>query len=425
MECILQEKYTPHLSVGTSSPVEGPDPLADGCAVPPAIFRTSRKAFLACCPNTLRWLSDPNALLAKRIQVPLTDTFLLRTVKSREPSHLKLSQSLELYSKKGSHSVNKLILFVAAVLVTVPAQAQQDNLHKFRFVTPKASLSAPNFPNLAGMWDVRVSNSSNPPAGQIGESEFTFDVVQRTSSLPTQTLDNSGFEDHSFSNSICIASGTGNGVTVTSGEIATPTPVTFQINVDGGESYTMTGNLSGDGTTVTGTAVQYNSGSANCGVNDAGQGFTATLYNSASGTYTGSFTPDAGGSAFDATITLAEDTNFNLTGTVTATGNPCFASLVVDSSTFASFASGNIVEFFGTDGSGDLVGFIGNTGGSADIEGDTTWLNLYVTAVVYGGACNGQSYTDAPFHRVGHRPRGREFPKDPRGFKLDEESQKR
>ena len=332
---------------------------------------------------------------------------------------------MELHTKKETSGVKKMIIVVAAVLITTTAQAQQDNLHKFHFLPPRPLLGGPIFPSLVGMWDVRVSNSSNPPTGQVGESEFTFDVVQRTSGLLTQTLDNNGFENHAFSNSTCIASGTGNAVSITSGQITLLTPVTFQINVDGGESYTMSGTLSGSGTTVTGTAVVYNSVSVNCGAKDAGKAFTATLYGSASGAYTGSFTPDAGGAAFNATITLTEDANFNLTGTVTATGNPCFASLTVNSNTYGSFASGNVVEFFGTDVTGDLVGFIGNTGGTNDTAGDTTWAVLYVTAVVYGGACNGQTYTDAPFHRVAHRPRGRRFPIDPVRFKWDWELQDR
>jgi hypothetical protein len=167
----------------------------------------------------------------------------------------------------------------------------------------------------------------------------------------------------------------------------------------------MRGTLSADGTTVTGTNVQYNAGLRNCGKNDVGSSFAALLYKPATGIYVGSFTPDAGGAPFSATIVLTEDSSFNLTGTVTGVGNACFANLAVNGNTNPSVGSGDVLEFYGTDLQGDAAGFVGNAGGSSNNSGDTTWQNLYVTSVVYGGACNGQSYTDAPFHRVGGRPR--------------------
>jgi subtilase family serine protease len=259
-------------------------------------------------------------------------------------------------------------------------------------------------PNLGGMWDLRLSNTANPPPGQIGETEFTFDVIIQSSGSSTETLSNSGFQDHAFTNSICSAAGTGNNVTMSANFSLTST-VTFQISVDNGESYSMTGTLSPDGTTVTGTNVQYNAGSQNCGKNDVGSSFTAILYKPATGTYVGSFTPNAGGKPFTSRIVLVEDANFNLTGTVTSIGNTCFANLAVNGKTDPSLASGDFLDFFGTDAQGDIAGFIANAGGTANNAGDTTWQQLFVTSVVYGGACSGQSYTDAPFRRIGGRPR--------------------
>ena len=259
-------------------------------------------------------------------------------------------------------------------------------------------------PNLGGMWDLRLSNTANPPPGQIGETEFTFDVVVQSSSASTEALSNNGFQDHTFTNSICSASGTGNNVTMSANFSLTST-VTVQISVDNGESYSMTGTLSSDGTTVTGTNVTYNAGSQNCGKNDVGSGFTAILYKPATGTYVGSFTPDAGGTPFTSTIVLVEDANYNLTGTVTSSGNTCFANLAINGKTDPSLASGDVLDFYGTDGQGDIAGFIANAGSSAGNAGDTNWQQLFVHSVVYGGACNGQSFTDAPFHRVGGRPK--------------------
>ena len=259
-------------------------------------------------------------------------------------------------------------------------------------------------PSLRGMWDLRLSNMANPPPGQIGETEFTFDVTVQTNASSTETLSNNGLQDHAFTNSICSATGTGNNVTM-SANFSLPPTVTFLISVDNGESYSMTGTLSPDGTTVTGTNVTYNAGSLNCGQNDVGSSFTAILYKPATGTYVGSFTPDAGGQAFTSTIVLVEDANFNLTGTITSAGNICFANLTINGTTDPSLATGDVLEFFGTDGQGDVAGFVANAGGTADNAGDTTWQQLFVTSVVYGGACNGQSYTDAPFHRVSGRPK--------------------
>jgi hypothetical protein len=259
------------------------------------------------------------------------------------------------------------------------------------------------------MWDLRVGNSANPPTGQIGETEFTFDVDIQGRTATTESLSDSGSQNDAFTNSACSAVDSNFNVAMNGNFAATPS-VSFQLFVDNGESYSMTGSLSPDGTTVTGTNVQYNATSQNCGKNDVGSSFTATLFKPASGTYVGSFTPDAGGQAFSANIVLNEDGNFNLTGSVTGSGNSCFSDLTINSNFAPSLASGDVLEFFGTDSQGNQVGFVANAGGSSGAAGDTMWQNLYVTAVVYGGACNGQNYTDAPFHKMSRRPHGRGVP---------------
>jgi subtilase family serine protease len=259
-------------------------------------------------------------------------------------------------------------------------------------------------PNLTGMWDLRLSNTSNPPPGQVGETEFTFDVDIQSSTATTESLSDSGLTDHAFTSSICSASGTGFNVTMNG--TFTPSPsLAFQIFVDNGESYSMNGSLSADGTTATGTNVQYNATSQDCGANDVGSGFTATLYKPASGTYVGSFTPDAGGEAFNATISLNEDGNYDLTGSVTVTGTACFSDLTVNSQSIPSIASGDVLEFGGTDSQGTLVGFVANAGGPSYAPGDTSWQSLFVTASIWSGPCNGQTFTDAPFHKISRRPR--------------------
>jgi subtilase family serine protease len=279
-------------------------------------------------------------------------------------------------------------------------------------------------PNLSGMWDLRISNSANPPAGQVGESEFTFDVDIQGSTRTTESLSNNGLQDRAFTNSACSAVGSNFNVTM-NGDFATSPTASFQIFVDNGESYSMTGTLSPDGTSATGASVQYNAASQDCGKNDVGSAFTAILLKPASGTYTGSFTPDAAGQAFDATIILNEDGNFNLTGTLTGSGNACFSNLTINSNISPSIASGDVLEFFGTDSQGNQAGFVANAGGPSGTAGDTQWLQMYVTAVVYGGACSGQTYTDAPFRKVTRTHARRRSPVIPRRFKIDQESRER
>jgi subtilase family serine protease len=278
--------------------------------------------------------------------------------------------------------------------------------------------------SLSGMWDVRVANPLNPPTGQIGETEFTLDMDIQGSTATTESLSDSGLANDAYTNSACSAAGSSFNATMNA-NFLTPAMATFQIFVDGGESYTMTGALSPDGTTVTGSSVTYNSSGANCGANDAGSAFTATLFKPATGTYMGSFTPDAAGAPFSATITLNEDGNFNLTGTLTATGNSCFSNLSINSSFAPSFASGDVMEFFGTDSLGNQVGFVGNAGGSLGAAGDTSWAMLYVTATVYGGACSGQTFTDAPFHKLSRTTPRRGRPIITRRFTLAQETRDR
>ena len=279
-------------------------------------------------------------------------------------------------------------------------------------------------PNLSGMWDLRLSNSANPPAGQVGETEFTFDLDLQGTTTTTESLSNSGLEDHAFTNSICSALGTNFSVTM-NGNFVTALFASFQIFVDNGESYSMAGTLSADGTAATGISVQYNATTQNCGKNDVGSEFTATLFKPASGTYVGSFTPDAGGQPFNATIILNEDGNFNLTGTLTGSGNSCFSNLTINSNISPSIASGDVLEFFGTDSQGNQAGFVANAGGPSGAAGDTQWQQMYVTAVVFGGACKNQSYTDAPFHKLPRKRPGRRFPITPRRFKWNQDLQER
>jgi hypothetical protein len=250
--------------------------------------------------------------------------------------------------------------------------------------------------------DINESKTCNSP-GFL--REFIFDMAIQSMTLTTETLSNNGLQADTFTNSMCVASGTANNVLMTGDFTATPL-ITFQIFVDNGESYSMTGQLSPDGTSVSGSTSVFIPALLNCDGNDNGSAFTATLFKPGTGTYLGSFTPDAGGQAFDATIVLNEDGNFNLTGSVAVTANSCFSNLTVNSTAGLSIASGDVLEFIGTDSSGTQVGFVANAGGASNSAAGTSWLSLFVTANVLSGTCSGQTFTDAPFRRVSGRPRG-------------------
>jgi hypothetical protein len=283
--------------------------------------------------------------------------------------------------------MRKFLLLCAGLMLAIPAHGQ-------------------NHADLSGKWDLQITNAF-PPNGQGAATEFTFDVVSQGKENPNKYV-NTNLTDHALTNSVCVAVGMGSPTELDSGLAGA---VTGTIGVDNGESYTLTGTLSSDKTMITGTVV-YVSNGLGCGSADNGMPFTAYRYQPATGTYSGSFTPDAGGSGFNATITLTEDGQFNLTGTVTASGNPCFSNLTVDSSVAPSLASGNTLEFYGTDSYGDVVGFMANAGGSSDTPGDFTMSNLFVTAAAYSGSCNGQTFTDAPFQKAVHKGKRRHHMKE-------------
>ena len=283
--------------------------------------------------------------------------------------------------------MRKFLLMCAGLMLAIPAHAQ-------------------NRADLTGKWDLQITNAF-PPNGQGAATEFTFDVVSQSKGNPNAYV-NTNLTDRTLTNSMCVAAGMGSPTELDSGVARA---VTGTIGVDNGESYTLTGTLSSDKTTIIGTVVYVSKG-LGCGSADNGMPFTAYRYQPATGTYSGSFTPDAGGSGFNATVTLTEDSLFNLTGTVTASGNPCFSNLTVDSSVAPSLASGNTLEFYGTDSYGDVIGFIANAGGSSDTPGDITMSNLFVTAAAYSGSCNGQTFTDAPFQKTVHKGKRRHHMKE-------------
>jgi hypothetical protein len=101
---------------------------------------------------------------------------------------------------------------------------------------------------------------------------------------------------------------------------------------------------------------------------------------------------------------LQTDWNFNVTGQITsASGAPvCFSNLTIGTplaNTYGpSMASGDVIEAFGSDSSGNVVAFVAsNTDANEKTLPDG---GLYVTYLGLAGACNAIAGTDVPFKKV-------------------------
>src|SRR5208282_721712 len=74
--------------------------------------------------------------------------------------------------------------------------------------------------NLSGMWDVRIANPTNPPPGQTGETEFTFDAAIQGSTATTESLSDNGLTFDAYTNSVCSAVGSSFNVTMNASFLA-------------------------------------------------------------------------------------------------------------------------------------------------------------------------------------------------------------
>jgi len=226
---------------------------------------------------------------------------------------------------------------------------------------------------------------------------------------------------NTFTNSVCSATGGVQTMTVTGLDFfgylysATVT-VTLLDNNGGTDTLVFTGQQSTDGTQFSGSFTSTGS----CTNGDKGN-FTAALFPAVNGAYQGSFetngsfsTPNSNGSTVS--FTLGTDSNFNVTGTVSANKGSglCFSSMTVATAlanTYApSFASGDTLQAVATDNSGDVVLFTASgTNGNGVSEGNDQNGNpkLYVTYYGLAGACSGISGVDIPFSKIvpPHAPR--------------------
>jgi len=204
---------------------------------------------------------------------------------------------------------------------------------------------------------------------------------------------------NSITNSNCSAAGNVTSITTT-GYLASGTYTAGVVVVlDNGATITFTGTSSSNNSQFSGTFAS----TGTCMGGDSGT-FTATLFPTVIGTYDGSFESTGGLSSASVQMALQTDWNFNVTGEITpATGAPvCFSKLMIATpvaNTYGpSMASGDVLEAFGSDSSGNVVAFIAsNTDANEKPLPDD---GLYVTYLGLAGACTGISGTDVPFRRV-------------------------
>ncbi len=231
-----------------------------------------------------------------------------------------------------------------------------------------------------------------------------------------------------LTNSSCSASGGVQLMTVTGldffGYLYTATITVTLVDGNGGlDTIVFTGQPSSNGTQFTGTFTSTGA----CMNGDKGN-FTAVLFSTINGTYQGSFETNgsfstSGGGAVS--MTFATDSNFNVTGTVTAAKGSglCFSNLTIGSAlanTYASsFATGDMLQAIASDNSGNVVMFVASgTDGNGLQEGTDQNGNqkLYLTYAGLAGACSGISGVDVPFSKVvaPKAPRHRPLPFRPR-----------
>jgi hypothetical protein len=214
-----------------------------------------------------------------------------------------------------------------------------------------------------------------------------------------------------FTNSSCSAMGGVNTITATGYSLVTSYTTTVTVTVIDGNGATntivFTGKKSSNSAQFTGTF----SSSGPCMKSDKGN-FTATLFSTITGTYSGSFETNGffneNGSG-GVTLVITTGSNFNITGTAVALASSglCFSNLTIATTLantyMTSMATGDTLAFVATDASGNVVLFTASgTSGTGQQEGDNTQGNqlLYVTYTGLAGTCSGKSGVDIPFSEV-------------------------
>ncbi len=204
---------------------------------------------------------------------------------------------------------------------------------------------------------------------------------------------------NTFTNSNCSASGGVTSITA-NGYLASGTyTAVISVVLDNGATITLTGTSTSNSSQFSGTFTS----TGTCMNSDSGS-FTATLFPTVSGMYDGSFESTKGSASSSVQMSLATDWNFNVTGQITpiSGASVCFSNLTIATplaNTYgASMASGDVIQAFGSDSSGNVVAFVAsNTDANEQPLPDG---GLFVTYTGLAGACSGVSGTDVPFRKV-------------------------
>jgi hypothetical protein len=204
---------------------------------------------------------------------------------------------------------------------------------------------------------------------------------------------------NTLTNSSCSALGGVTSITATGYLPSGAYTAVITVVLDNGATTTFTGTSSSNSSQFSGTFTS----TGPCMGSDSGS-FTATLFPTVDGMYSGSFESSTGGSSANVQMGLTTDWNFNVTGSITPTGGApvCFSNLTLGTplaNTYGpSTASGDVIEAFGSDSAGNVIALIAsNTDANENPLPDD---GLYVTYVGLAGTCSGASGTDVPFKKV-------------------------
>jgi hypothetical protein len=278
---------------------------------------------------------------------------------------------------------------------TAPAVSQQ-----WTIVTTSESA-----PNAAPLTDVNGNpyscSGQNPDNGGDTNPNCYNPLVITTDWKATPTPTGSsvaGVLANTFTNSTCSMSPI-TSFNVTGYSMIGSYSAVIKMGFQSGDTITFTGATATNSNTFSGTFTS----SGTCMAGDSGA-FTATLFTPPSGSYAGSFESSKGGAAAFVQMSLSTDSNFNVSGTFSpqAGAAVCFSTLTTGTtlanSYGSSIASGDVLEAYGSDSSGNVVAFIMS---NTDANGVTLPSGgLYVTYIGLAGACTGISGTDIPFTKI-------------------------
>ncbi len=265
------------------------------------------------------------------------------------------------------------------------------------------SESAPNAPVLTDANGNPYPCSGQNPDNPNDSNPNCYNPLVITTAWHAPTIPGGGTNTtmlaNTVTNSSCSASGGVTNITTTGYVPSGSYTAAISVVLDNGATITFSGTSSSNSNQFSGT---YSS-AGSCMGGDSGT-FTATLFPTVTGMYAGSFESTTGGSSSSVQMGLQTDWNFNVTGQITPAGGApvCFSNLTIGTplaNTYGpSMASGDVIEAFGSDSTGNVVAFV-----ASNTDANEKALpagGLFVTYLGLAGACNGIAGTDVPFRKV-------------------------